>query len=100
MRADYDSQANAISITLIDVDRADRADQIDQRTIVAVRDGRPIEFQVLYPELGLDGPLLAVADRYDLDPEALTAAAAAALAAPDRAVTLDVAVSPAASGSI
>ena len=94
MRADFDSQANAISIRLADVDRADRADQIDKRTIVAVRDGQPIELQVLYPDLGLDAPLQAVADRYDLDADALTAAATAALAAPDRAVTLDVAASP------
>jgi hypothetical protein len=100
MRADFDSQANAISITLIDADLADRADQIDQRTIVALRDDQPVEFQVLYPDLGLDGPLRAVADRYGLDIEALIAAASAALAAPDRAVTLDVAVGPAPSASI
>jgi hypothetical protein len=54
MRADYDSEANAISITL--------------------------------------GQRAHVAEHYGLDPEALIAAANAALAAPDRAVTLEVAV--------
>jgi hypothetical protein len=37
-----------------------------------------------------------IAERYDLDAEALIAAARAALAAPDRAVTVDVAVRAAA----
>jgi hypothetical protein len=44
----------------------------------------------------IDEPLRAAAERYDLDAEALIAAARAALAAPDRAVTLDVAVRAAA----
>jgi hypothetical protein len=52
--------------------------------------------QLLYPDLGVDEPLTAVANRYDLDAEALIAAARAALAAPDRVVTLDVAVRAAA----
>jgi hypothetical protein len=41
-------------------------------------------------------PLRAAAERYGLDAEALIAAARAALAAPDRAVTMDVAVRAAA----
>lgn len=40
--------------------------------------------------------LRAAADRYGLDAEALIAAARAALAAPDRAITMDVAVRAAA----
>jgi hypothetical protein len=58
MRADYDSEANAISITLVQGVHAQRA----------------------------------VGERYGLDPEALIAAANAAIAVPDRAVTLEVAV--------
>ncbi len=62
MRADYDSRANAISIS----------------------------------HIGLAEPLAAVAERYDLDREALAAAAQSALAAPDRQVSLEVAARSAA----
>ena len=96
MQADYDSKANAISITLSREARAGRADQVHSRAVVALRDGRPIELQLLYPDLGVEEPLGAIAERYGLDAEALTAAARAALAAPDRSVTLDVAVRSAA----
>jgi hypothetical protein len=43
--------------------------------------------QLLYPDLGISEPLWAVAERYDLDLEALHAAAQSALAAPDRVVS-------------
>jgi hypothetical protein len=92
MRADYDSQANAISIALVQKAHAQRADQCHPRAIVALRDDEPVKLQLLYPNLGVEDPLRAVAGCYGLDPEALVAAANAALAAPDRAVTLEVAV--------
>ena len=96
MHADYDSKANAISIALVRAGQAERADQVHSRAIAALCDGRPVELQLLYPDLGVDEPLRAAAERYDLDAEALIAAAQAALAAPDRSVTLDVAVRSAA----
>lgn len=92
MRADYDSKANAISIVLVSEGRAERADQVHPRAVAALRGDQPVELQLLYPDLGVDEPLRAAAERYDLDPEALIAAARAALAAPDRSVTVDVAV--------
>jgi hypothetical protein len=92
MRADYDSEANAISITLVQGVHAQRADQRHPRAVVALRNDEPVELQLLYPDLGVDQPLRAVAEHYGLDPEALVAAANAALAAPDRAVTLEVAM--------
>lgn len=92
MRADYDSKANAISITLSPGAGAERADQVHSRAVVALRGDRPLQLQLLYPDLGIDGPLAVAARAYGLDEEALVAAAQAALAAPDRAVTLDVAV--------
>jgi hypothetical protein len=95
-QADYDSKANAISIALSREGQAGRADQVHSRAVVALCDGRPIELQLLYPDLGVDVPLAAVAERYGLDAEALVAAARAALAAPDRSVTLDVAIRSAA----
>jgi len=98
MKADYDSNANAISIKLADVKHADYGDPIDERlsAIVAIADGEAIEVQVLCVDVGVEEPLRIVAQRYDLDAEALIAAAQAALAAPDRPVTLDVGVRAAA----
>jgi hypothetical protein len=96
MHADYDSKANALSLALAPPASADQADQVHPRAIVALRDGHPIELQLLYPDLGIEAPLRAVAERYDLDREVLTAAAQAAIAAPDRAVTVNVAVRTAA----
>ena len=90
MRADYDSAANAISITIADTPHADGSDGVHSRAIVALAEGKPIEVQLLYPDLGISEPLAAVADRYDVDREALHAAAQSALAAPDRVVILEI----------
>ena len=91
MQADYDSSANAISITIIDAPRAEQSDDVHPRAIVALAAGKPIEVQLLYPDMGISEPLAAVADRYDLDREALEAAAQSALAAPNRVVSVEVA---------
>lgn len=91
MRADYDSTANAISIAITDARHADRSDEVHSRAIVALAEGKPAEVQLLYPDLRISEPLVAVADRYGLDLEALHAAAQSALAAPDRLVVLEVA---------
>ena len=69
---------------------ADVSDEVHSRAIVALADGTPVEVQLLYPDLGISEPLAAVADRYELDREALNAAAQSALAAPDRVVMLEV----------
>lgn len=91
MRADFDSKANAISITLVpEVEHAERADRVHERAIVALHDGYPVELQVLYPDLGVEEPIAAVVGRYDLDRGALDAAVRSALAVPDRVVVLDV----------
>ena len=94
MQADYDSTANAISITVVAAARADRSDEVHPRAIVALLDEQPIEVQLLYPDLGISEPLTAVADRYGLDHEALAAAAQSALAAPDRVISLEVPARP------
>ena len=96
MRADYDSTANAISITITDATSAGRSDEVHPRATVALADGQPVEVQLLYPDMGLAEPLAAVAERYDLDREALAAAAQSALTTPDRVVSLEVAARPAA----
>jgi hypothetical protein len=94
VRADYDSTANAISITITDATSASRSDEVHPRAIVALADDQPVEVQLLYPDMGLAEPLAAVAERYDLDREALAAAAQSALAAPDHVVSLEVAARP------
>ncbi len=90
MRAEYDSTANAISIVIADVPHADQSDEVHPRGIVALADGRPIEVQILYTDLGISEAVAAAARRHSLDLEALTAAAQSALSAPDRVVKLEV----------
>jgi len=96
MKADYDSKANAMSIDLVAAPRWEHCEKVGDRVNVAIAGGRPVNVELLYPTQGIDEPLRATAERYELDAEALVAAAQAALAAPDRTVTLDVAVRAAA----
>ena len=94
MKADYDSAANALAITISELSSDHppaRSDQVHERCTVALVEGDPVDVEVLYPDLGIDEPLAAVASRYELDLQTLKAAARSALEAPDRVVTLDVA---------
>jgi hypothetical protein len=96
MKADYDSKADAVSIDLIEAGRWEDSEEVEPRLNIAIANHVPVNIELLYPGLGLEKPLQAVAARYGLDAEALVAAARAAIAAPDRTVTLDVAVRAAA----
>jgi hypothetical protein len=96
MRADYDSEANAISIDLADVPRWDYSEEVTDRINVALLGDRPVNVEVLYPSDEACEDLRVAAARYELDAEALIAALRAALAAPDRVVTVDVGVERAA----
>jgi hypothetical protein len=96
MRADYDSEANALSIDLVAASRWEGSEGVGEQVNVSFADGKPVNVELLYPDLGLEEPLRAAASRFELDAEALIAAAQAAIAAPDRVVTLDVAVRAAA----
>jgi hypothetical protein len=88
MKADFDSEANALAIELIDVDRWDDGDEFDEHYCnIAFSKGRLAYIGLLYPSENLH-LLEAVAGSYDLDAEKLLALARAALAAPDRAVTI------------
>jgi hypothetical protein len=90
MRADYDSEADALDIELVPFKYFERQEQVhDSFCTVGFSDGRLVDVELLTPGEHLD-LLDVVADRYDLDGAALTAAAQAALAAPDRIVQLDV----------
>lgn len=92
MKADYDSEANALNIELSRFQRYERQEQVhDSYCTVGFAEGRLVDIELLTPADHLD--LLEVAAQsYDLDGTALVAAAQAALAAPDRSVTLDVGV--------
>ena len=96
MKASYDSKANAISIDLTEVDRWEHCERIGERVNVAIGRGNPVNVELLYPDLGIDEALLGIADRYDLDAEALIGIARAAIAAPNRLVELTLRVTPAA----
>jgi len=88
MKADYDSQANAVSIDLLDVDRWDDGGEFDENyCTIAFSKGRVANIGLLYPSDNLH-LLEAVAKRYNLDADCLVATAKAALAAPDRTVTI------------
>ncbi|MGH3427430.1 MAG: hypothetical protein ACRDQZ_07655 [Mycobacteriales bacterium] len=91
MRADYDSEANALAIDLQQFDRYDRQDQVDDDyCTVGFAGSVPVRVSLLAPARHL-GLLDVAAERYGLDAPALLAAAQAALAAPDRVVELEVA---------
>jgi uncharacterized protein YuzE len=91
MRADYDSEADALSIVLRQFKHFDDEEQVDgDYCNVGLVADRAVAVELLNPARHLD--LLAMAaERYDLDRTALIAAAQAALAAPDRLVVMDVA---------
>ena len=90
MRVDYDSEADALSIDLIEVDRWDFGEEIeDTSCTVAMRDGQPVNVELLSPAENL-AQLEIAAKRFDLDPQALLAAARAGLSVPDRPVTVEI----------
>jgi len=91
MKADYDSEADAILIEIEVVDRWDRGVTVDDADFceVAFLGGRPVGVTLRYPqeEFRL---LRNAAERFGLDATALEATTQAALAAPDRVVTVEV----------
>lgn len=90
MRAEYDSTADALSIDIVDVPRWDGGEGVDDDfCTVAFADGRPVNVELISPRDNL-ALLARAAEQFDLDAQALEAAARSALAAPDRAVVLDV----------
>jgi hypothetical protein len=90
MRADYDSQADVLSIDLRSFECYERQEHVDDDyCVVGFAAGEPVRIALLSPAKHLE--LLEVAaERYELDGVALIATAQAALAAPDRVVTLKV----------
>jgi hypothetical protein len=90
MRADYDSEADALAITLRPFRFYDDQEEVDDDyCVVGFAGGGPVRVSLLDPAKHLD-LLDAAAERYELDGIALRAAATAALAAPDRVVTMEL----------
>lgn len=90
MKVDYDSEADALSIDLVEVDRWDFGEEIEGTSCtVAMRDGRPVNVELLSPAKNL-AQLKIAAKRFELDPKVLLAAARAGLSVPDRPVTVEV----------
>lgn len=91
MRAEYDSQADALSIDLVQVEHWDGADEPidDSFCQVALADGQPANIELLAPANHL-ALLDRAAARYGLDRQALRATARAALETPDRVVAVEV----------
>lgn len=98
MRADYDSEGDTIQIELEPpVKNLGHSEDVENgAVIVGIYEDRPVMIDVIGTRNGFERPLEIAAERYDLDAEALIAAAHAALAAPDRPVRLDVGVRAAA----
>jgi len=92
MRAEYDSEADALGVEFGKVDRLDYNEDIDgDYCSVGILNGRVRFVELLSPNQHLD-LLQEAATRFGLDPEGLAAAANAALSAPDRSVTLEIGV--------
>lgn len=91
MKVDYDSEADALSIDLRVVHRWDEGGSVDtgEQCNLSFFQGEVANVELLSPADHLD--LLAVAaERFDLDAQALLAAAQAGLAAPDRDIVIYV----------
>ena len=90
MRVDFDSEANALDLELLRFKHYDYQEQVDDDfCTVGFAGGQLVDVELLDPADHLD-LLEVVARRYDLDGTALLAAAKAALAAPDRLVTMNL----------
>ena len=88
MRAEYDTQADALSINLVDARPWDESISIDDTYChLAMSQGVAVNIELLSPSRSLHF-LDAAAKRAGIDPDEVQAAARSALAAPDRQVTL------------
>jgi hypothetical protein len=90
MRADYDKTADTIQIELEPVDRLDGDVIPVPGVLVGIRHGKPVLIDLVGTGAEVEERLTAVGESFELDAEALVAAARAALSAPDRAITVDV----------
>lgn len=93
LKADYESRADTIQITLVEVDRLSGGSDVvdDGAVIVGMSNGCPATIDVIGTRKhDFEEPLRAAAERHGLDAEALIAISRATLAAPDRPVRLEL----------
>jgi len=93
MKADYESRADTVQITLGDENRrlSGGSDVIENgRVIVSFAENHPVLIDVIGTRNGFEEALRVAARRNELDAEALIAISKAAIAAPDRIVELKV----------
>ncbi|HEX5763354.1 MAG TPA: hypothetical protein VFY04_09565 [Solirubrobacterales bacterium] len=92
MKADYESRADTIQITLEDGGPLSGGSDVIEggRVIISFCENRPALIDVIGTDNGFEDSLRVAAERNRLDAEALIAISRAALAAPDRPVRLDV----------
>ena len=90
MKVDYDSEGRSLLFELGEFGKDDHVEEMSSgECFVWVLDGNATSIQLLDANRGID-PLEEVAKRFRLDADGLVAAARAALAAPDRAITIEV----------
>jgi len=96
MKALYDTEANAIEVALVDVDRVETDVAAHPCGNVALAGGRPVSVELLEVRAGVDDAIRAVVARFaEIDGDALRAAADAALRVPGREVDIAVAAAAA-----
>ena len=90
MKVDYDSEARSLLFEFGAFGNDDHAEEMATgECFVWVLDGHPASIQLLDADKSIE-PLDEVAERFELDKLELRAAAQAALAAPDREITIEV----------
>jgi hypothetical protein len=90
MKVDYDSEGRSLLFELGEFGKDDYVEELAGGIcIVWVLDGHANSIQLLGADHNVE-VLDEAAERFDLDPVALRAAARAALAAPHREITIDV----------
>ena len=91
MRTDYDSEGDTIQIELEPVQKLGHGEPVGNgAVVVGIFEDRPVMVDVIGTKGDFEQPLRLAAEQYDLDAEALIAAAKAALVAPNRPVMLGV----------
>lgn len=90
MKVDYDSEGRSLLFEFGEFGEDDHVEELSTgECIVWVLDGRPNSIQLLNADMDI-AVLDEAAERFQLDAAALRAAALAAMAVPDREITIEI----------
>src|ERR1700749_359440 len=93
MKVDYDSEGHSLLFEFGEFRVVEDGDHVEELSggicIVGIHDDRPDSIQLLDADKDIT-PLDEAAERFELDATELRAAALAALAAPDREITIEI----------